>query len=486
LRQSAETSAARAALAELLDTPMVEDADAETQIRERALEAARLLHRHYTPLEWLDIVARIRARFNINVVEPVAVGVDDEFATETDFEALVEDGWFRAYLDYVRENEAPAQFHFGSMIACISGALARKPLIGWQAAPLYPNVYALLVGPTGTRKSTAIAKALSLARAALGDALHVLPNEGSPQGYASELMRRNLEGSPVSDGLGVASELTVMIGRDSYKEALGKWLTEWYDNMVDERTGEWSRGLRAERFALKWPYVCFIGASNMAWLRELPDSLVKAGYMPRHLVFNAMEKRHDNANPQFDEIERMALVTTLRERIIDEPVPEKMALSVDAAMYLSRWYYGRVTKQERVEQDELFAAWLSRKLPHALKVACIWQLVDGGPREELQEKWLRRAARLVDWMDAGVQDVYRALGTTGEGAASDAVMRFIERKGGRAGAMAVVRGLRNRYNKRSILDAVQTLVFAGLLVQTIDTVEGAMLIMRKGANGETR
>lgn len=482
MRQRPEMLAAQAVLDELLsdDTPGPPEA-----LRVRVLEAARLLHSTYTPNEWLSLTARIRARFPDAVVEAVATGIDDEFVTETDFEALVADGWFRGYLDYTRESEAPAQFHFGAALTCISGALGRRPLIGWQGSTrLFPNIYALLVGPTGTRKSTAIARALELVQTAFGTTLNVLPSEGSPQGYAGELMRRSLEGSPISDGLGVASELTVMIGKDAYKEALGKWLTSWYDNDFgpDEK---WSRALKgAGRYELLRPYVCFVGASNMTWLRELPDSLVKAGYMPRHLTFSAMGKRHVEANPQFDEIEAMALTTLLRERVRE--LPEKMTLSGDAAVYMKRWYEGRVARQEEHEQDELFAAWLSRKMPHALKIACVWQLVDGGPQDEMQVEWLRRAARLVDWMDAGVMDVYRALGTTGEGMAADAVLRCIERHDGRTTLDAVGRALKNRYNKRSVIDAVQTLVFAGVVTQTADPMGGAVLTMRAtgGANGD--
>lgn len=472
-RVSEDVATARAGFFSLLDddTP-----NPPVELREHVLELARLLKqmRAFNDYEWADITARVRAKFDIDVVDHVTSAVDPEFATEIEFESLVTDGWFRAYLDYTRESEAPAQFHFGAALACVSGAMGRRPLIGWEAAPLFPNIYALLVGPTGTRKSTAINKAREVAVQAFPEALNVLPNEGSPQGYASALMQRNLLGSPIADGLGIASELTVLVGRETYKEALGKWLTDWYDNMGDK----WTRALKGEAtYELVKPYVCFIGASNMTWLRELPESLIKAGYMPRHLVFNALEKRHDAANPQFDDVDRMVLVGLLQERVRD--LPETMTVGADAVMYMNRWYLGRVTKQERQEQDELFAAWLSRKLPHALKIACIWQIVDGGPKDELQGKWLRRAARLVDWMDAGVMDVYRALGTTGEGLAVDAVTRCIEKRGGSIQLTALQRTLRNKYSAESVRSAIRTLVVSGLVKSEADAVGVATLTLVK-------
>lgn len=462
---------------------LLADASPESpqHLLDKVLELAKLVRPAYKAHEWEDLTNRIRLRFGVEAVEYVEAGTNGEtrVAPSVDtFTGLIDDGWFRDYLAYTTESEAPTQFHFGAMLTCASGAFGRRPIIGWDAAPLYPNIYSLIVGPTGTRKSTALAKARELAVLAFPKVgttpsrLNVLPNEGSPQGYASALRRRNFETSTSSDGLIVASELTVLVGREQYKAALGEWLTDWYDNM----TPIWSRALKGEdTYELVAPYVCFAGASNMTWLREIPENLIKAGYLPRHLIFTAREKRRDCANPRFDLALRDRLAATLGQRVQD--LPERLPMSADAVRHMEQWYLEKVTRQERMEQDELFAAWLSRKLPHALKIATVWQIVDGGPKDELHADWLARATRLVDWMDAGVVTVYHALGASTEGAVTEAVLSYIERKGGRMTLSALVRGLKNRYNSRSITEGVRTLIVARVLVQTQETTGNVLTLV---------
>jgi len=459
--------------------------DAPMALKERVIELAGIVKPAYNRIEWDALAQQIRDGFGLDVFDGELVDAPHAalpFESPTNFDSLVTDGWFRDYLTYTQESEAPTQFHFGAMLACCSAAFARRPLIGWEAAPLYPNIYALVVGPTGTRKSTALAKARDIVTEAfpkVGDKparVNVLPNEGSPQGFAGALRRRNFETSALSDGLVVASELTVLVGRDTYKSALGEWLTDWYDNM----SNPWSRALKSdEHYELPSPYVCFVGASNMTWLREIPENLIKAGYLPRHLTFTAREKRHDKANPKFDATLRATLVAQLNERIRD--LPEHMPLSPSAAQLMDNWYLAKITRQERLETDELFAAWLARKLPHALKVACVWQVVDGGDRAVLHEKWLRQAMALVDWMDAGVMDVYHSLGASGEGAVTESIMVFLEKKHGTATLSSVTRALRNRYNSKSVNMGVQTLMAAQLVKQEMGVGGVVLRVVTGGA-----
>jgi len=458
------------------------------EIKDKVLIALTTLAPTYDgkPAEWEALNTKVRNKLDIDVpelpgeVNAALADIPREFTIAHKFEDIVDGGFFGDYLTYTAESEAPTQFHFGAMLTCASAAFARRPLLGWQAAPLYPNIYTLLIGPTGTRKSTALGKARELVEAAFPKVkgqlarVNVLPNEGSPQGYASALRNRSYEytGKALSDGLVVASELTVLVGKENYKAALGSWLVDWYDNLKPV----WARALKGEEvYELPAPYVCFAGASNMTWLREIPEQLIKAGYMPRHLVFNAQVKRHDCTNPQFDSGLLAKLVARMAECVVD--LPETMPLSPAAVQLMDDWYLGKVTRQERGEVDELFAAWLSRKLPHALKVAVVWQVVDGGPHEALHAEWVRRAIRLIDWMDAGVLTVYHALGSTSEGAITGDVLEYIERKGGSVTFAALTRGLRNRYNVRSVKSGVETLALARMLNQTQEAGSGTSLTL---------
>ena len=60
------------------------------------------------------------------------------------------------YFQYVEHTEPPKIFHLWSALAGISALAGRN--IWWKNGPMviYPNIYVLLIGSPGTRKSTAI------------------------------------------------------------------------------------------------------------------------------------------------------------------------------------------------------------------------------------------------------------------------------------------------------------------------------------------
>lgn len=64
--------------------------------------------------------------------------------------------FLEAYFEYVKETEPPKIFHLWSAIAGISALAGRK--IWWKNGPMvvFPNLYIMLIGSPGTRKSTAI------------------------------------------------------------------------------------------------------------------------------------------------------------------------------------------------------------------------------------------------------------------------------------------------------------------------------------------
>ena len=64
--------------------------------------------------------------------------------------------FFDSYFDYVKDTEPPKIFHLWSLLTGISALVGRK--LYFKNGPLvtYPNLYVMLVGSPGTRKSTAI------------------------------------------------------------------------------------------------------------------------------------------------------------------------------------------------------------------------------------------------------------------------------------------------------------------------------------------
>jgi len=74
--------------------------------------------------------------------------------------------FFKDYLSYVGETEAPTEYHRWSALSCMGAAIARRGHLPVGQFKLYPAIYTLLIGGGGTRKGAAI----SLARKLLSSA----------------------------------------------------------------------------------------------------------------------------------------------------------------------------------------------------------------------------------------------------------------------------------------------------------------------------
>ncbi len=63
---------------------------------------------------------------------------------------------FEAYLNYVDQTESPVIFHRWSLLSCVGAHLGRQYWFPFGDFRIFPNMYVMLMGDPGTRKSTAI------------------------------------------------------------------------------------------------------------------------------------------------------------------------------------------------------------------------------------------------------------------------------------------------------------------------------------------
>ena len=57
--------------------------------------------------------------------------------------------WIDSYLDFVDNSEPPQMFKLWCAISVIASALERKCYLSWGTLTFYPNIYIVLVAPSG-------------------------------------------------------------------------------------------------------------------------------------------------------------------------------------------------------------------------------------------------------------------------------------------------------------------------------------------------
>src|SRR5947209_1500310 len=66
------------------------------------------------------------------------------------------ENFFDSYLSYTEGGEVPTTFHRWSAVVGIAALLERNCCVEFGHTEIYPNIYSMLIGSAGTRKSSAI------------------------------------------------------------------------------------------------------------------------------------------------------------------------------------------------------------------------------------------------------------------------------------------------------------------------------------------
>ena len=141
--------------------------------------------------------------------------------------------WIEGYMKVCENSEPPRMYHLWCAISVLAAVLQRKCRMDWGTLTFYPNMYTVLVGPSGAcRKGTAMGIALSF----LEDLEIKLAAESiTREALIRELKNANvnspdlMSGRPsVHSSLTIwAPELTVFLGYHNHQ--LLSDLTDWYD-----------------------------------------------------------------------------------------------------------------------------------------------------------------------------------------------------------------------------------------------------------------
>ncbi len=221
------------------------------------------------------------------------------------------------YLKYTDKTESPKIMHLWSALASSSACIARHAYLQTGIGKIYPNIFTLLVGPPGTRKSQAMKYSAKLVRKytnvrfAPDDTgsqrqglLMALVGEDSDRVNSKqlegklEIANRNLDATDI-DSLkdiqiqlstvdqyclfAAASEFTTFMGNGDAITAslLNKvWDGESYDYR-----------LKAERHTLKDSLMTIVGCTTQSEIaRVLPSESIGQGFMSRWILVFAPKR----------------------------------------------------------------------------------------------------------------------------------------------------------------------------------------------------
>ena len=276
---------------------------------------------------------------------------------------LIED-----FIEATKEYEAPESYFYWSFLAAISAICANKVTLDRYLYKLYPNIYVLLYGKSGLRKSSATTVAERLVASV--NNTRIISGRSSFQGIIDDLgTSYSREGglAPIKDARCFisASEFASSLVED--KQALTTF-TDLYDS---KRT--WDVKLKSGKKHLTNVYITMLGGVNSAHFKEtVHNNDIEGGFIGRTFVIYENKRRGINSLMKRPRMSVDDILKHFTPHLIEIANAEgEFELTQDAKDFYDAWYTELTIKSEEFEDK---TGTLLRLGDHVLKVAMLLAL----------------------------------------------------------------------------------------------------------------
>lgn len=341
--------------------------------------------------------------------------------------------WLTGYLKYTENSEPPISYHTWAGLSLIAGALQRKVYIRWGFEVIYPNLYVVLVGPSGrARKGVA----LGIAK----DILMNLPGVSiAPEATSREAlilaMKRSLSNFS-DDTTGVikfhcsitafSEELSVLLGQSDIKFLAN--LTDWYDSRERWEYETIGRG----KDALQGPCVNLLGATAPDWLQSmLPQEAVGGGFTSRVIFVVEDKKGKTIPKPVLTEaeIELGSALTRDLERI--NQLAGEMRFTERGEQAYTEWYTredAALNNGHAAVEDPRFSGYCERRATHLRKLMILVS-ASRGDDMEITEGDFKRSEKILRSTEMKMHRTFGGLGRARYSDVTERVMDYIKNVG---------------------------------------------------------
>jgi hypothetical protein len=307
------------------------------------------------------------------------------------------------FLQYCEGSETPYAYDFWTALWILSVALGRNIIVDRPAAPIYLNLYCILVAESGvTRKSTSVRRAVKFVRDLCGDDNLLVESKITPEKLEHDLFLQTVEFGCARVNIAI-DELVKFLGREKYVETMTTLLTDLYDcPEIRNGGGTLARG----RTLLKQVYVSFLSASTPSWLlRAVNPDVIEGGFTSRVIfVVEEQPKRRapwpeETSHTLFESLRHQ--LRSLRERAT---TIKKVIVSDGAKKKFSSWY-----KSRDIKRDPFRASFQSREDGHVLRIAALLCINDD--TWEIQSTHIVTAIKIVTEVRENGAAIFEGTGT---------------------------------------------------------------------------
>lgn len=402
--------------------------------------------------------------------------------------------FLRTFLDLVELTESPRIFYIWSALTGVSACLQRQAYLPFGPSTIYPNLFVLLVGPPGVRKSTAInitkmclssvtqlkfapddthgqRQGLIREMAGLGlyddekDAIELALKNANSVDIMEDLNHINMDVDPVNKETMfiAASEFATIMGQNSLD--MVTFLTKMYD-------GEYYKySLKNSEIVLENPLINILAGSTPQNLSDiLPKSAVGQGFTSR-IVFVFGNYKHCLIPWPED------LNVNLQKQI--EHTYKYIADSIHGAFDLTaeaKTFLGKEYSRPANLNDPRFIHYCERRFTHLLKL-CI-SLAAARRAKTITIEDAKDALLILKETELGMPDALGEFGLSPVAAAKQKMIEYLQHTTTPVSVGLLWAIMQRDLKHIDFLNAIADLVNAQKLKEFTDPVNGRMVVYR--------
>jgi len=291
-----------------------------------------------------------------------------------------ESDFFSLYLEYTRKTECPTFFHRWTAITSLSAYLGRSIFFNHGHFTLYPNIYSMLIGSPGTKKSSAIkigAKLLKQAGYTTFAArktrqekflLDLAEQNEDPEGLGTDILDSNLFGSDMTD-YESRPPSECFIAADEFNNFIGVGNIEFMSILGElwDYEGVYDYKLKNSKSVhIPNPTISILGGNTpTGFSQAFPTEAIGQGFFSRLLlVYGEPSGVKYTIPPAPDLVLQAQLISTLHR--IKAEVCGEITASEGAIDLLDKIYH----QWEGID-DVRFEHYTNRRLTHLIKLCLV-------------------------------------------------------------------------------------------------------------------
>ena len=281
--------------------------------------------------------------------------------------------FFENYFSYVGDTEAPMSFHRWSILSCAGAAIARRAYIPLGHFKIYPTLYVMLVGSSGTRKSVSINLARTLLKNA--DYYDFAADKTSKEKFIADLMEKNhsIKGLAELDDISIEDTsyhpAEMFIVSDEFQDFIGINNLDFITllgRLWECRDGYDHRIKTGKSSTIHLPTVGILGGNTPTGFNlTFPPEIVGQGFLSRLLLIygDVTDKRISWPKPT-DSSLGLKVTAELR-RLLNMP-SFTFDVTISARDLLSQIYQAHIKVN-----DPRFSSYETRRHDHLLRITAI-------------------------------------------------------------------------------------------------------------------